>query len=74
MQTEFLRYLVKITDSMLDDDHGISKETYDLLLRIFSEHPGILLYLINNVDATDNRFYYPTGFLGIEANINWETV
>jgi hypothetical protein len=49
--------------SLLSDDRGISKESYDLLLDLLEGDDDIT----NHVEATDDAFYLPTGWKGDDS-------
>lgn len=57
--------LVKMVMSMLDDDHGVSEETYNHLCELRealspnSSTRSDLDAIMRQVDATDGRFYLP---------------
>lgn len=57
--------LVKMVMSMLDDDHGVSEETYNHLRELRealspnSSTRSDLDAIMRQVDATDGRFYLP---------------
>lgn len=57
--------LVKMVMSMLDDDHGVSEETYNHLCELRgalspnSSTRSDLDAIMRQVDAIDGRFYLP---------------
>lgn len=57
--------LIKMVASMLDDDHGVSEETYNHLRELRdslspnSSARTDLDTIMRRVDATDGRFYTP---------------
>lgn len=55
--------LIKMVQSMLNDDHGVSEQTYMSLLEMFNtvdaDTQAELMAIFRRVDATDGRFYLP---------------
>ena len=49
--------------SLLTDDRGISKESYDLLLDLLDGDDDIT----NHVEATDDDYYLPEGWTGDDS-------
>ena len=50
--------LLALAKAILDDDHGVSEEAYDIL-RKMSEDNAELSDLLRKVEATDGRYYLP---------------
>lgn len=62
---QYSAVLIKIMDAELCSDEGMSDYAYTLAYEAFSNNPEIM-EILEDVEATDGRFYFPERHPGIE--------
>ena len=63
MNTTQNTYLKEMIRNLLDDDEGISSESYSSLLNYLAaiDENGLLEEVNNSVEANNGRYYFPVG-------------
>lgn len=61
--------LVRLADAILCDEDGCTDAAYTALKTLFGGDRHVYEILVNDVNATDGRFYLPSDHVGIENTL-----